>query len=305
MNKRLMVIIFILFSTIMIMGCTGDDSKDTDGDSILDASENLGWQITIYNIDGTTEKKMVYSDPNKIDTDGDGLNDYEEMIALSDPTDSDTDDDGLLDNDEEDSSLIHFDSWVINVKEQNVSVIADYSKQGNLATQYDSDFDGLTDSEEYLKGSNPGDEDTDGDGDGDFIDPEPLWNLQVKFIINKFTLKKNMDVGGGANLYFAMVIGDETISKEEVWDVSLNQEKQINSEYIVDFPDRNAYGTNEVKIRIAAYDEDDLFDDQYIGIDGSSEQYSIQYDIDNMEVTDFSTIGDEGNLNFSIEILRT
>ena len=61
---------------------------------------------------------------------------------------------------------------------------------------------------------------------------------------------------------------------------------------------------NEVKIRIAAYDEDNLFEDQYIEIDGSSEEYLVLYDIFSSEKTDFSTIGNGGNLNFSIKILR-
>ncbi|RLF59679.1 MAG: hypothetical protein DRN27_01795 [Thermoplasmata archaeon] len=305
MNKRVMAIVSILFLIIMIMGCIGDN-KDTDGDKISDASEKLGWQITIYNIDGTTENKMVYSDPNKIDTDGDGLDDYEEMIALSDPTDSDTDDDGLLDNDEEDSSLIHFDSWVINVKGQNISVIADYSKQGNLATQYDSDFDGLTDSEEYLKGSNPGDKDTDGDGDGDFIDPEPCWNLKVEIYIKEFTLKKNMDVGGGANLYFVINVGDETRTSE-VWDVSLNQEKRIDTMFSIDFFDRNAHDSDELRIQLNAIDKDQnsILGDPTIKIDNSKEEFLIYYDINNSDLTDYSLTGDEGELSFSIEILRT
>jgi hypothetical protein len=304
MKKNFAFLLTMLFLISILIGCIGEDN---DKDGIAYSTERNGWQITVYNIDGTMDKKIVKSDPEKIDTDNDGLNDKEEMNSLSDPTKFDTDGDGLMDVEEKDygTSLIHFDTWIINLKGDDKRVFANYSKQGNLATQYDSDFDGLTDAEEYQKGSDPSKKDTDDDGDEDFIDPEPLWNLQVKFIINKFTLKKNMDVGGGANLYFVMIIGDETLSKEEVWDVSLNQEKQINSEYIVDFPDRNAYDTNEVKIRIAAYDEDNLFDDQYIGIDGSSEQYSIQFDIDNTEVTDFSTMGDEGNLNFSIEIIRT
>jgi len=304
MKKSFALLLTMLFLISILIGCIGEDN---DKDGIAYSTERNGWQITVYNIDGTMDKKIVKSDPEKIDTDNDGLNDKEEMNSLSDPTKSDTDGDGLMDVEEKDygTSLIHFDTWIINLKGDDTRVFANYSKQGNLATQYDSDFDGLTDAEEYQKGSDPSKKDTDDDGDEDFIDPEPLWNLQVKFIINKFTLKKNMDVGGGANLYFVMIIGDETLSKEEVWDVSLNQEKQINSEYLVDFPDRNAYDTNEVKIRIAAYDEDNLFDDQYIGIDGSSEQYSIQFDIDNTEVTDFSTTGDEGNLKFSIEIIRT
>ena len=118
MKEKIMAILSILFSIVLLMGCIDEDSKDADGDNISDTSENLGWQITIYNINGTTDKKMVFSDPNKTDTDGDGLDDYAEMIGLSDPADSDTDGDGLDDKDENDygSSPIHFDSWVINVR---------------------------------------------------------------------------------------------------------------------------------------------------------------------------------------------
>ena len=185
-------------------------------------------------------------------------------------------------------------------------MIADYSKQGNSAIQYDSDFDGLTDSEEYLKGTDPSDVDTDSDGDGDFIDPEPCWNLKVELKLKEFTLKKNMDVGGGANLYFIMNVGDETLTTE-VWDVSLNQEEQIDTLYTIDFSDRNAYDSNKLRIQLNAIDKDQnsILGDPTIEIDGSKEEFLIYYDINNSDLTDYSLMGDEGELSFSIDIIRT
>lgn len=289
------------------MGCIGDSGIDSDNDKVTDLEENNGWVISVYSINGTMEKRKVNSNPNKADTDNDGLNDFEEMVLLSDPSNKDTDYDGLNDKDEieSNSSIIHFDSWVINVKGITRRVIADYPKQVNSAVQYDSDYDGLSDSEEYFKGSDPLVKDTDSDGDGDFIDPDPCWDLGVELTLESFNLKKNMDYNDGANLYFQLFIGDETMTTE-VWDISKGEET-LDKAYSIDFPDRNAYLNNKLKIQIIAFDKDTnvIFGDTPIEINGSNEFYIIKYDIEKTGVQEFQTNGDEGELQLKIEILRT
>ncbi len=108
-------------------GNSPDD--DSDGDLLTDGYE-----------------KKIGTDPLKPDTDGDGLNDYEEATKYrTDPLKADSDGDGLSDGDE-----------VIKHK-------TDPSKA-------DSDGDGLSDGDEILKHkSDPVKPDTDGDGlsDGD------------------------------------------------------------------------------------------------------------------------------------------
>ncbi len=61
-----------------------DANKDSDGDGLIDA-----------------EEKILGTDPNKIDTDGDGLTDWAEVkIYHTDPLNSDTDGDGYSDGHE-------------------------------------------------------------------------------------------------------------------------------------------------------------------------------------------------------------
>lgn len=98
---------------------------DSDGDGLSDYDE-----IYVY---GT--------DPLDPDTDGDGLTDYEEvMVYGTDPLNPDTDGDGLSDYDE-------------------------INEYGTDPLNPDTDGDGLTDYEEiYVYGTDPLNPDTDGDG---------------------------------------------------------------------------------------------------------------------------------------------
>ena len=112
-------------------------SKDTDGDGIPDMVE-----------------ASVGTDPNKADTDGDGLNDGQEMGKKDDadpstqtnPLKADSDGDGLTDG-EEDAN-------------QNGKVDPGESDPNSA----DTDGDGLTDKEEKALGTAPTDTDTDKDG---------------------------------------------------------------------------------------------------------------------------------------------
>ena len=83
---------------------------------------------------------------NPVDTDGDGLNDAEEMLYGTNPELVDTDEDGLDDHDE---------------------VV-----RGTNPIDPDSDADGLSDGEEVALGTNPLVVDTDGDGLGDGLEAE-------------------------------------------------------------------------------------------------------------------------------------
>ncbi len=93
--------------------------------------------------DGLTKKeeKQFGTDPNNPDTDGDGLNDGDEVHKyLTNPLNKDTDGDGLTDGDE----------------------VLKYKTNPN---KVDSDGDGLSDYDEVMKyKTNPNKTDTDGDG---------------------------------------------------------------------------------------------------------------------------------------------
>jgi hypothetical protein len=163
--------------------------KDTDGDMLSDFDEYHGWQITFY-YQGTSFTSLVYSDPLLVDSDGDGLTDYEESQKHFNPLSPDTNGDGILDRDEAGSGTegplppdgdgdglpwtLEYDGWDITVTTaegtQTLHVTSDI-------WLVDSDFDGLTDGEEYALLSNPMVADTDGDGLGDKMETELGTNI--------------------------------------------------------------------------------------------------------------------------------
>lgn len=91
----------LLIPLMLLAGCTGsNDEPDGDGDLVDDAIETEGVVIDIVLLTGV-ERRLVTSDPETKDTDGDGLTDGEELrVRQTDPRDADTDDDGLLDGDD-------------------------------------------------------------------------------------------------------------------------------------------------------------------------------------------------------------
>ncbi len=116
---------------------TPDGQEDTDGDGLTNSDEvGRGTNPRHADTDGDflTDGNEVArgTDPLVKDTDGDGIDDFQEVaVTNTDPLNPDSDGDGVPDGDE------------------------------------DSDFDGLTNSDEFSRGTDPGRSDTDGDGIGD------------------------------------------------------------------------------------------------------------------------------------------
>lgn len=111
-----------------------NEGQDTDGDGASDLVESL-----------------IGSDPTKIDTDNDGLTDYQEIFLTgTDPILYDTDGDGLNDGESDTDK-----DKLSNLKE--ISIKTDPMME-------DSDGDKLSDLEEINRGTNPLSNDTDGDG---------------------------------------------------------------------------------------------------------------------------------------------
>jgi len=82
-----------------------DDGQDTDGDGLTDLQETTGYEIAVdrlgFGIDPRLMvREWVTSDPTKKDSDGDGVDDFDEFLALSDPMNPDTDGDKLTDYEE-------------------------------------------------------------------------------------------------------------------------------------------------------------------------------------------------------------
>jgi hypothetical protein len=124
-----------------------DTDEDLDNDGLTNIEE--------YDYsDATGDHRLDLSDP---DTDGDGLNDGDEVNEGTKPYDDDTDGDGLIDGDE-------VSGWYIFVQRgrgDNAVFEEIYVTSNPLLQDYDGD--GLNDSVEYLN-TDPNSNDTDGDG---------------------------------------------------------------------------------------------------------------------------------------------
>ena len=123
------------------------DDDDNDGDGLTNGYE-----------------KSIGTSIDKADTDGDGLNDYEEIVKYkTKPTVADTDEDGLKDGDE----VITYHTSPAE-RDTDHDGLADGEEVASLRTdplKADTDGDGLTDAEEVrTTKTDPLKGDTDGDG---------------------------------------------------------------------------------------------------------------------------------------------
>jgi hypothetical protein len=144
-----------------------DDIADIDGDGLANSFETEGWTIQLDLLGMGTENefltsRIVSSDPDAADTDGDGLDDGAEFLIRSDPRSIDSDKDGLDDDVE----------W-IQYKSNPASVDSDSDARGPDGTKFPNQA--LFDGNEILElRTSPTLADTDGDSKTDleeFEDP--------------------------------------------------------------------------------------------------------------------------------------
>ncbi|UCG69521.1 MAG: PKD domain-containing protein, partial [Thermoplasmata archaeon] len=150
-----------------------DGWYDVNDDGIFNPDPNL-------NPDEVKGEKQYGTDPTDPDTDNDGLYDGDEIIHNAIPTDPDTDDDGINDGDEVNFYLTEPDnddtdgdlapdgweiSWGLDPRVHDSGQDTDGEIPGT--------GDGLTNLEEYQRGTDPTWWDTDGDilSDGDEVYP--------------------------------------------------------------------------------------------------------------------------------------
>lgn len=88
---------WLLVALLLTVGLAGCTTESRDGDGLSTEVEINGWTIRVEHADGQIRSYTVSSDPEASDTDGDGLDDFQEFQAGSDPEQIDTDGDRLAD----------------------------------------------------------------------------------------------------------------------------------------------------------------------------------------------------------------
>lgn len=161
-----------------------DFNLDSDGDELTDYYE------------------IIFGSSNKsVDSDNDKLSDYEEVAIIgTNPTSIDTDNDGILDGNE--------DADIDNLKN------AEECQYGTNNCTIDSDADGLSDYDEIkIYGTNPLSSDTDGDGAGDY------WEIKNEFdakLYNEIFKIKQMEIGENTSIEIDLTSTGENIESFSV-----------------------------------------------------------------------------------------
>ena len=178
---------------------------DDDGDGLVNFEETDGWTVTYYAVStaANTQGALITctptsfaacgtaptSDPQKADTDGDGLTDAVEKLLGLHPRKADTDGDGISDRNEV-RLVAGTTTWELVYDPRDADIDNDLRSDGAelntpLVVQVfgktpysvssdprvaDVDLDGLVDGLEAQAGTDPTKADTDGDGTTDAVD---------------------------------------------------------------------------------------------------------------------------------------
>lgn len=172
-TKSILLITSVFLGMALFSGCAGSEELRAPSERTLEYLQSLD-EETLRTLDTDDdglndweEMNEYETDPLTADTDGDGLSDGEEVNQYdTDPLTADSDSDGLNDGDEvnsydTDPNEADSDGDGLNDGDE----VNEYRTDPNAA---DSDGDGLNDNEEVNKhNTDPNNTDTDGDGFND------------------------------------------------------------------------------------------------------------------------------------------
>ena len=155
------------------------------------------------------DEEAYGTDPSNPDTDGDGLQDGDELFSVgTDPLSADTDGDGILDGEDPDTgSGQGADSDGDGLDDETEQYL------GCDPANPDSDGDGLDDLDELYAQTDPTNPDSDGDGLGDAADPEPFIDTDQDH------LSDYLEGLSGTDPANPDTDGDGASDGEEVWEL--------------------------------------------------------------------------------------
>jgi len=249
----------------------------------------------------------------KIDTDGDGYYDFIDAFPNDPAASKDTDNDGYPDywnegknqHDSTDNLIIDaFPNDPAASKDTDNDGYPDYWNKGN--SQANSTSIPPLELDEY-----PNDpkahKDTDDDGYADYYDIYDYTNLTIEIKLERFKLKRKVDLLRWSQVYFEVYINDEKYvtlnNNKRYWWAFLNTNTRLSHEKIIfDIPDNTE---NEfTKIEIMAYDFDLILEDDLIDISNkiNEDTLILNFDNKNNEISQEGfTQGNKGILYYQIE----
>ncbi|MBI2077701.1 MAG: hypothetical protein HYT80_04920 [Euryarchaeota archaeon] len=270
---------------VVASGCqsgTRPTEPDADVDGIPDAVELEGWNVTVRRTVAACfsgelqpeEIREVRSNELLIDTDADGVGDYEEFQLRSDPNDNDTDDDGLTDAEEfalRDSTDLYAGAFLrLNDADSDDDCLSDGEEVRGLVVPglglrvtdpsfFNTDGDAWSDPYEiHVSRTDPTNADTDGDGAPDHVDVDPLRDVLLRVDLQKVLLEESPDGKGRADVFLDWFVPTKPPTVRPTprprFSVAVGQETPVpanNTPGLVDLDDQQAGPS--VELNIAAY----------------------------------------------------
>jgi len=148
------------------------------------------------------QERLISTDPNDADTDGDGLNDGTEvLVERTDPLNPDTDGDGIEDGEERElgTDPTHADTDGDGIEDGEEVEQGSDPLDPNDPRETDADGDGLTRGEERDLGTNPNDADTDDDGVDDGVEVNSYGSNPLAYDTDKDGLGDGTEVDVGTD----------------------------------------------------------------------------------------------------------